>query len=162
MMKAARSCLISVIFAAATPVHASTVVNVALWDKSEQTSASAKDSNLGMGMHGDMTSAGFGIKLDHTSIPSGKVTFQVTNRSNNSLHEMIVAPVRSKDQILTYVKDENRVDEEATADLGEVSELDPGKSGTLTLNLKPGKYVVYCNVPGHYMGGMWALLTVRP
>jgi uncharacterized cupredoxin-like copper-binding protein len=160
MMKAA--CLTSVIFATATPVHANTVVNVALWDKGERTLVSTKNPNLGMGMHGDMTSAVFGIKLDHTSIPSGKVTFQVTNRSNNSLHEMIVAPVRSKNQILTYVEDESRVDEDATADLGEVSELDPGKSGTLTLDLKPGKYVVYCNVPGHYMGGMWALLTVRP
>ena len=35
--------------------------------------------------------------------------------------------------------------------LGEVSELDPGKSGTLTLTIKPGKYLLVCNVPGHYV-----------
>jgi uncharacterized cupredoxin-like copper-binding protein len=58
------------------------------------------------------------------------------------------------------VKD-NKVDEEGSVHLGEVSELDPGKSGTLTVDVKPGKYILYCNITGHYMSGMWTLIDVR-
>ena len=35
-----------------------------------------------------------------------------------------------------------------------------GGSRTLTLNLKPGKYVFYCSVPGHRQAGMEGTLTV--
>lgn len=37
----------------------------------------------------------------------------------------------------------------------------PAPSGRLTLNLRSEKYGLFCNVPGHYMSGMWALLTVN-
>ncbi|WP_245455931.1 sulfocyanin-like copper-binding protein [Mesorhizobium sp. M7A.F.Ca.US.008.03.1.1] len=43
-----------------------------------------------------------------------------------------------------------------------MSELDPDKSGTLTVDLKAGKYLLICNVPGHYGAGMWAEFTVEP
>ena len=26
--------------------------------------------------------------------------------------------------------------------------------------LKPGLYILYCNIPGHYVLGMWTLMTV--
>jgi plastocyanin len=35
-----------------------------------------------------------------------------------------------------------------------------GGSKTLTLNLKPGKYVFYCSVPGHRQAGMEGTLSV--
>lgn len=59
-----------------------------------------------------------------------------------------------------HIEAENRVDEDKAGDKGEVSELDPGKSGTLTVELKAGKYLLICNVPGHY-GGM-TLASVWP
>jgi hypothetical protein len=46
------------------------------------------------------------------------------------------------------------------ADKGEVSELDPGKSGSVTVALKAGKYLLICNVPGHFGAGMWTEFTV--
>jgi uncharacterized cupredoxin-like copper-binding protein len=75
---------------------------------------------------------------------------------------MIVVPVPSAGQPLPYVAAEDRIDEDAAGHLGEVSELDPGKSGSLTLDLTPGKYLVLCNIPHHFMAGMWKLLTVTP
>ena len=69
--------------------------------------------------------------------------------------------VADENVVLPFVANENRVDEEATHDLGEVSELDPGKSGSLTVDLKPGLYVLFCNVPGHFMAGMWTTLKVE-
>lgn len=57
---------------------------------------------------------------------------------------MIVVPVADpKKTTLPYVSNENRVEEDAAGHLGEDSELDPGKTGSLTLNLKPGFYAVF-------------------
>lgn len=36
-----------------------------------------------------------------------------------------------------------------------------GGTRTLTLNLKPGRYVFYCSVPGHRQAGMEGTLTVQ-
>ncbi len=44
--------------------------------------------------------------------------------------------------------------------LGEVADLEPGKDGTLTVSLPAGKYVLLCNLPGHFAGGMYATLDV--
>jgi len=46
--------------------------------------------------------------------------------------------------------------------LGEIPDLAPGKTGTLTVDLKPGSYVLFCNQPGHYHDGMSTVLTVVP
>lgn len=72
-----------------------------------------------------------------------------------------MAPVKDENATLPYIAGENRVDEEAAGDLGEVADLDAGKSGSLTLDLRPGIYVLVCNIPGHFMAGMWTTLTVK-
>ena len=145
---------------ASGPALADSVVKASLWDKGGDMDMS-QNMGLGMGMHGKMNMAMMGIKLDNASVAAGKVTFEVTNDSKDVIHEMLVAPVANVDVVLPYNANENRVDEEAAKDLGEVSELDPGKSGALTLELKPGTYVLYCNIPGHFMAGMWTVLTVK-
>ena len=61
---------------------------------------------------------------------------------------------------LPYDETLMKVDEDAAGHLGEVAELAPGQSGALRLTLKPGQYILYCNIPGHYAVGMWSLLTV--
>lgn len=101
-----------------------------------------------------------GIKLDRTSAPTGDVTFNVTNTSKDTIHEMIVIYLQNPGKPLPYIANENRVDEDTASDKGEVSELDPGRSGSLTLHLKPGKYLLICNVPGHYAAGMWTEFRV--
>ncbi len=45
--------------------------------------------------------------------------------------------------------------------LGRISPLKPGTSKTLRLTLKPGRYVLYCNVAGHYQAGQRIAFTVR-
>jgi len=134
-------------------------INVSLWDKGGDAEMA---DGLGMGMAGaDMSRATMGVRLSMNTVEAGKITFAVTNNSKDTIHEMVIAPVESEKQVLPYVAAENEVDEDNIGDLGEVSELDPGKAGALTLDLKPGKYVLFCNVAGHYMNGMWALLTVN-
>jgi uncharacterized cupredoxin-like copper-binding protein len=143
----------------AGPALADATVKVELWDKGGMMDMS-KHMGFAMGMHGDMGMAIMGIKTDVTEVPAGNVTFAVTNVSKDTLHEMLVSPIKSLDDELPYIEDQNRVDEENSGDLGEVSELDPGKSGALTLDLKPGLYLLYCNVPGHYAAGMWTVVKV--
>ncbi len=44
---------------------------------------------------------------------------------------------------------------------GEISETQPGATGKLTVTLPAGRYVMLCNVPGHYQAGMVGNLVVR-
>jgi len=37
----------------------------------------------------------------------------------------------------------------------------PGQTGTITINAKPGTYTYYCNIPGHKDAGMVGQLTVQ-
>ncbi len=142
------------------PAAAGTTVKVSLWDKGGMMDFS-QNMGMGLGMHHNMSMAMVGIKVDKTTVPAGKVTFEVTNTSKETIHEMILAPIPDENAQLPFVANEGRVDEEASGDLGEVSELDPGKGGSLTLDLQPGLYTLFCNLPGHYMAGMWTTIRVQ-
>jgi uncharacterized cupredoxin-like copper-binding protein len=147
------------------PSAADAVIKVSLWDKADMMGKMDMGKSMGMGMgpgmHKKMGMGPMGINVDAATAAAGKVTFEVTNISTETIHEMIVAPIENVDVVLPYNANENRVDEEAAHDLGEVAELEPGKSGSLTLELKPGLYVLYCNIPGHFMAGMWTVLAVK-
>ena len=45
--------------------------------------------------------------------------------------------------------------------MGENGGIDLWHTDTLVLRLPPGHYVVFCNLEGHYLGGMHTLLEVR-
>lgn len=152
---------------AASANAADSTITVSLWDKGPDSAMMDEMHPMGMAMGNGMMAEGmpmamFGITLDMAQVPAGKVTFAVTNTSKEMIHEMVVSKITSIDQALPYLKDENKVDEDAAGHLGEVAELDPGKSGELTLELEPGTYILYCNIPGHYISGMWQTLTVTP
>ncbi len=140
---------------AAQPLGNGTTITGALWDNPDKAMA----MGLGHGMGGDMSLANMAIRLDRTEVPVGRVTFDITNDSADFVHEMVVMKLSSPDEILPYDSDAGEVNEDAIASLGEVSELDPGQSGTLSVDLTPGQYLLFCNVPGHYTGGMWTVLT---
>ncbi|MGV8988228.1 MAG: sulfocyanin-like copper-binding protein [Cypionkella sp.] len=143
---------------------ADATIKVSLWDKGPD-SMTMTDAQMGMKGMMDMKMASMGmmgITLDVATVKAGKVTFEVTNDSKDIIHEMIVSPIKAGETELPYITDENRVDEEKADHLGEVSELDPGKGGALTVDLKPGTYILYCNIPGHFIDGMWTELTVTP
>jgi uncharacterized cupredoxin-like copper-binding protein len=137
---------------------AATIVHVELWDKGADMEM---PKGLVYGAPGvDLSTAPMGVKASPSSAPTGDVTFDVTNTSKDTIHEMIVMYVGNSTKPLPYIDNEERVDEEKVRDLGEVSELDPGGSGALTVHLDPGKYLLICNVPGHYAAGMWTEFDV--
>ncbi len=55
--------------------------------------------------------------------------------------------------------DEEKMDEVAES-AGEIPDVEAGDTKTGTFDLKPGKYVMFCNLPGHYALGMYGTLTV--
>ena len=135
------------------------IVKVTLQDKGAEADMA---TDLGLAVGGtDKSKGGMWVKASPGIVRAGNVTFEVANGSKDTIHEMIVAPVEDPSHPLPYLVAESRVDEDGAGHLGEVSELDPGKAGALKLDLKPGKYILFCNIPGHYMNGMWTMLTVR-
>ena len=141
-------------------VWAASLVQVSLWDKGASTEMPMGLAYAAPGL--DMTKATMGMKVSPGAAKAGKVTFKVKNDSKDTVHEMIVMFLADPKKPLPYIDAENRVDEDKAGDKGEVSELDPGKSGSLTVDLKAGKYLLICNVPGHYGAGMWAEFAVKP
>ncbi len=92
-------------------------------------------------------------------VAGGEVTFRVHNKGPDQ-HEFIV--VHSATGKLPLRSDGVTVDEEALQ-REEVGSLEPGKAGAirdLQLHLPPGRYVLFCNMSGHYMGGMHSTLVV--
>lgn len=132
-------------------------VNVLLWDKGASADMA---SDKGIGMSGSTSSATMGVKLSASKVSAGEVTFRVTNASKETIHEMVVLPYKDG-QKLPFSEKDGKIDEDSAGHLAEVSELEPGKKGELKIALKPGKYVLVCNVPNHYMNGMWSILTVK-
>lgn len=115
-------------------------------------------------VHADLWDQGgvMGIKVDKPSVAAGQVTFEVVNSSKTMVHEMLVIKVDNFHDSLPYQTNEARVIEDKVQDFGEVSELEPGQSGSLTVNLKPGKYLLLCNIPAHYEMGMFIPFIVEP
>ena len=101
------------------------------------------------------------VMLDQEKIKPGRVTFHAENQSNNLVHEVIIARDDGAKDLPMDAK-HARVIENRVRRLVEIADLAPGKLGKLTLILKPGTYVLFCNQPGHYQDGMSTKLTVAP
>jgi uncharacterized cupredoxin-like copper-binding protein len=130
------------------------IIHVGLIDPSD-----IKGANItgGAMMKHDMMT----VRADIDKVKAGKIEFDVTNFSHALVHEMLVLAVDDNSKPLPVDKSTNKFDEKAATSLGEVPELPAGKSGQLVVELKPGKYMLACNQPGHYMASMWVPITVE-
>jgi len=102
-----------------------------------------------------------GFTLSQTTAKAGKVTFQVTNDSEGTVHELLVSPVKTF-MNFGYKPDAEpgRVNEDSMNILEETHGMKPGTYKAITLDLKPGKYVLACNKPGHFGAGMFLPFVV--
>jgi uncharacterized cupredoxin-like copper-binding protein len=108
----------------------------------------------------DVTERDFTIKASPKRVSPGQVVFQARNRGPDA-HELIV--VRASDGGLKLRSDGMTVSEEGLK-AAVVGTLEPGAPGSvreLRARLAPGRYVLICNMSGHYMGGMHTVVTVR-
>jgi uncharacterized cupredoxin-like copper-binding protein len=104
----------------------------------------------------------FKVQQDAADVPAGTVSFRIRNQGPTT-HELIVVRTDRAPDKLPLQRDGLTVDEEGPGIdlLDEVDGLDIDDRQTLVLNLAPGRYVLYCNLEGHYLGGMYAALTVH-
>jgi|SRR5689334_8049978 len=109
----------------------------------------------------DPSKSGMAIKTDTAKVKAGRVTLDAVNLSKDLVHEVLVVPALPEGKELPYDVKTNTVVEKRAHSLGEISELKPGAHGKVTLTLKPGTYLLFCNQPGHYKSGMSTNLVVE-
>jgi uncharacterized cupredoxin-like copper-binding protein len=119
---------------------------------SSSTTAATPSSTTTSGASGAAASSGGGSSLNVSeteyklnpsdpTVKAGQVTIKATN-DGTVTHSLEVEGTSSGDQELN-------------------TDLQPGQSGTLTVNLKPGKYEFYCPIDGHKDLGMKGEITVQ-
>ena len=93
------------------------------------------------------------------SVEDGLVTLSVWNEGP-STHEFVVVPSDQPADELPIAADGISVDEDAVVPVDELAEIGAKTRGILSLSLTPGRYVLFCNLEGHYLAGMRASLEV--
>jgi uncharacterized cupredoxin-like copper-binding protein len=97
----------------------------------------------------------FAVLPSASSAKAGSVAFKIKNTGGLAHEFLIVKWSRPPTRLPVKA---NRV---TLKPLGKVGPFQPGKGGGLTLPLKAGKYVLYCNIAGHYQAGQWARFVVK-
>lgn len=98
----------------------------------------------------------FGVAAQPKTVRAGKVTFSALN-NGEVVHELVVVR-QTKGQLV--VKKFKAV-EPKNGVAGEIEDIEPNKTGRLTLTLPAGRYLLICNIVGHYQLGMREALVVR-
>ncbi len=94
-------------------------------------------------------------------VRAGHVTVQVHNKGPEA-HELIIVRLKHGAE-LPVRSDGMSVDEDAlhAATVASLQPGPPGSTRTLRLRLAPGRYEVFCNMSGHFMGGMHARMVAE-
>ena len=135
------------------PLHsATTKIQVSLSD-----GAGMMDGSLSM----------VSLAANVNSVHSGQVTFIATNYGR-MIHELLILPEPTTGPGTRPTGADGKIDESLS--LGEASRscgnaagsgISPGSRSWVTLNLAPGTYELLCDVPWHYVNGMFTTLVVR-
>ena len=122
---------------------------------------------MGAGGHGKFTAAQMSAAANGTvyvqlgdywaaptvpSVRAGKVTF-VARNVGRVPHELMVERMPIKFDSPQHPNED--------AAQGMIEDMESGMSGRMTMNLKPGKYMLFCNVEGHYAAGQHMVFSVR-
>jgi uncharacterized cupredoxin-like copper-binding protein len=100
----------------------------------------------------------FKLVTDHPAIAAGHIVVGIRNHAS-MLHELVVIKTDlAPDQLpvdgaTAKAKEDGKV--------GELLNIAGGASRKLVLELTPGKYVLICNIAGHYQLGMRVELEVN-
>ena len=107
----------------------------------------------------DVTIRDFSIRTSTPTVNAGQIAFDIYNQGP-ATHEFVVVRTDLPDDQLPIGADGLSVDEDALTGVGELSEVNIWTSHILDLRLTPGRYVFFCNLDGHYLGGMHMTFVV--
>jgi hypothetical protein len=97
----------------------------------------------------------FRIVPYQSTVAAGKVTFVATN-GGKVPHEMVVVRTDSRPRDLLKGAKASEA-----GSVGEIGEFKAGGTARVTLDLKPGHYLLLCNLPGHFKAGMFKNFIVK-
>jgi uncharacterized cupredoxin-like copper-binding protein len=101
------------------------------------------------------------MQVDQSSVPAGPVTFQVFVKSDK-VHEINVLKTQLDPKSLPIGTEPGVVDEDAVGDkAGEIEDVPPDMPQADTFDMTSGRFVVFCNLAGHYANGEVATLVVQ-
>lgn len=104
-----------------------------------ETTAATQTTETGQAVQSvSVSEVDYKIRLPETTLKAGKYSFEVQNQGKVP-HNLVIKGAGV---------------DEATSDLA------PGVSESLTVELKPGSYEFYCSIPGHKQLGMDQKVTV--
>ena len=117
--------------------------------------APAADTGEVPGLYLDLSD--FKIVTDHPTVTAGHLVFGIRNHAAMA-HEVKVLKT-------DLDADKLPIDGSAKAieagKVGELMNIGAGASRKLVLDLTPGRYVIVCNIAGHYQLGMRVALEVK-
>src|SRR5215212_7819364 len=116
----------------------------------------------GSGTPVSATETEFKIALGASSATAGPVTFQINN-AGTVVHEFVVMKTDLAADKLPIDTSKGVVSEETSGltVIDEVEDIAIGATPSLAVTLPAGHYVLICNLPGHYAGGMHAEFTTN-
>jgi len=93
-------------------------------------------------------------------IRAGELRLRVRNQGPDT-HELVVARVGKSR--LPIRSDGLTVDEDALESVTAVTVegFERGRTREVRVHFHPGRYVLFCNMAGHYLSGMYATVVVR-
>ncbi|WP_042266854.1 hypothetical protein [Paraburkholderia heleia] len=109
---------------------------------------------------GGKAGAGMSLTLVPSTVPAGPVEFTITNDSRTLKHEFLILPWSKDGNALPYDQKTQQVNEDRLSKLQGVEDLNPRETVTTRLVLEPGRYIAFCNEPGHFRDAMRATLIV--
>ena len=96
----------------------------------------------------------WGVTADQSSVVGGAINFQASN-DGAVLHNLrVIATDLAPDDLPVSGGSVDEESEELEV-VATVFDLAPGETGSSAGELVPGNYVLICNVPGHYLSGMF-------
>ena len=130
-------------------------------DTTTEAHTTATGSSQGKAV--EIRMADYSFNPSDATANAGKVTISAPNDGQVE-HELVLARTDTSPTDLPTTSD-GEVDEaklEAKGeDAGEIADVAPQATKDGTFKLTPGKYVMFCNLPGHYAQGMYGTLTVK-
>ena len=129
--------------------------------KAQTTPANSPSATSTAGTKIQVTATEMKFQLSQSTVPAGTVEFETTNKGKIP-HEMVVIKTDLPLEKLP-LKGDKLDEDKAGKEIGEIEEddLKSGETKTLKVNLTPGKYLIVCNLPGHFKAGMRTFLTVQ-
>jgi uncharacterized cupredoxin-like copper-binding protein len=125
------------------------------------TGAACQQPSTSSGPGGALTAtlSDTAIQLSGATVDNGKVTLTVKN-VGSVLHSLVVLKTNlADDKIPASSTDASKADERGK--VASTGAIQAGETKQFTFDLEPGKYVLICNEPAHYIVGMHTHFEVK-